>query len=118
MKRPQFVFSQGSTPTLAFYMPYEIEDSDIVYATMSQEYKTVTEYTQNGTAFSPPPTGSLTVDEDCPCRVYINMTQADTMLFESGDVELQVRTKKENGSADTTFRMIGEVVGAQKQGVI
>lgn len=118
MKRPQFLFFQGSTPTLAFMLPYTPEESDVIYATFSQAGKTVTEYTLNGAPATPPPTGTLSIDSARPSVILISMTQADTLLFAPDNCELQLRILKENGSADTLFPVRGCVGKAQKTEVI
>lgn len=118
MKRPQFFFFQGSTPTLAFALPYNIDVDDEVYATFSQCGQTVTEYTRNGTPISPAPSGELTIDDDNDHCIRIDMTQADTFLFLEGDCELQLRVLKSGGRADTLFPVRGYVGKAQKGEVI
>lgn len=118
MKRPQFLFFQGSTPTLAFALPYEIGASDSVYATFSQSGRTVTEYTYGGTAYDPAPTGSMAPDADNASVLKISMTQADTFLFAEGNCEMQIRVLKTGGRADTLFPVRGYVGAAQKGTVI
>ncbi len=118
MKHPQFMFFQGSTPTLCFAIPYEIGEGDKVYATFSQDGKTVTEYTCNGTAYDPAPGGSLAPDEDNAAVLRISMTQADTFLFAEGDCEMQLRVLKTGERADTLFPVHGYVGAAQKGTVI
>lgn len=118
MKRPQFTFFQGSTPTLVFALPYEIAQNDKVYATFSQSGRTITEYTYNGTAFSPAPAGSLTPDGDNAAVLRLGIAQADTFLFAEGDCEMQIRVLKTGGRADTLFPVRGYVGVAQKEGVI
>lgn len=118
MKRPQFLFFQGSTPTLAFALPYEITQNDKVYATFSQDGKAVTEYTFNGTAFDPAPTGSVVPDEDNAAVLKISLSQADTFLFAEGNCEMQLRVLKTGGRADTLFPVRGYVGAAQKGTVI
>lgn len=118
MKHPQFFIFQGSTPTLAFSLPYSLSDTDTIYATFSQGEQTVTEYTKNGTPISPAPSGELTVDEDNDHCIHIDMSQEDTFLFETGDCELQIRVKKSDGRADTLFPVLGTIGKAQKGTVI
>lgn len=118
MKKPQFLFFQGSTPTLAFQLPYALSANDVLYATFSQAGQTVTEYTRGGEAILSPPGGTLTVSECCPNLVKITMTQADTLLFAAGDCSMQLRVRKTNNSADTLIPVAGYVGKAQKGTVI
>lgn len=118
MKRPQFFIFQGSTPTLAFALPYSIDVDDEVYATFSQCGQTVTEYTMNGTPISPAPSGELTIDEDDDHCIHIDMSQDDTFLFEPGDCEVQLRVLKTSGAVDTLFPVSGAIGKAQKGTVI
>lgn len=118
MKRPQFFFFQGSTPTLAFALPYALGAEDTVYATFSQGGSTVTEYTCGGEACDPAPTGSMEPDAERPDILRICPSQADTFLFAEGDCELQLRVMKSEGRADTLFPVYGYVGAAQKEGVI
>lgn len=118
MKRPQFTFFQGSTPTLVLALPYPLSAQDVIYATFTQAYETVTEYTCGGEAFEPAPTGTMTPDVSCPYLLRISMSQADTFLFASGECELQLRILKPDGRADTLFPVRGYVGKAQKGEVI
>lgn len=118
MKRPLFFFFQGSTPTLAFALPYTPEEADVIYATFSQAGKTVTEYTRNGVAMTPPPTGTLSLDPARPSVILISMTQEDTLLFAPDNCEVQLRVLKSGGRADTLFPVLGRVGKAQKKEVI
>lgn len=118
MKRPQFTFFQGSTPTLVFALPYALSPEDSIYATFSQGGQTVTEYTYGGVPYTPAPSGNLTPDEESPCVLRVSLSQTDTFLFKAGDCELQIRVLKPNGSADTLFPVRGYVGKAQKDGVI
>lgn len=118
MKRPQFTFFQGSTPTLVFALPYPLNAEDVIYATFTQGHGTVTEYTRGGTPYDPAPTGTLFSDADCPNILRIRMSQADTFLFASGECELQLRILKQDGRADTLFPVRGYVGRAQEEGVI
>ena len=118
MKRPQFTFFQGSTPTLVFALPYEIADSDVLYATFSQGGCTVTEYTVGGETYDPAPTGHMVTDAARPQILRIELSQADTFLFQEGDCELQLRVVKSDGRADTLFPVRGYVGKAQKGTVI
>lgn len=118
MKHPRFSFFQGSTPTLAFSLPYALSAEDELYATFSQEGSTVTEYTYPPIPDTLTPTGTLSPDDGDPCVVRIALTQADTFLFAPGDCTLQLRVKKSNGSADTLFPVQGYVGKAQKEAVI
>lgn len=118
MKQPQFLFYQGSTPTLSFALPYPIGANDTVYATFSQQGQTVTEYALPADSEAVTPTGTMSVDAARSHVLNIAMTQADTFLFAAGDCDLQIRVKKSNGSADTLFPVHGAIGKAQKGTVI
>lgn len=118
MKTPQFIFYQGSTPTLLLGLPYALASDDVICATFSQGGRTVTEYRRNADPYSPAPGGSLTLDTEDATRLRISLTQADTFLFVPGSCELQLRTVKPNGSADTLFPVQGAVGKAQNEEVI
>ena len=118
MKTPQFHFYQGSTPTLLLGLPYALASDDVIFATFSQGGRTVTEYRHNADPYSPAPGGSVTLDTEDATRLCIALTQEDTFLFAPGCCELQLRTVKPNGSADTLLPVQGLVGKAQNQEVM
>ena len=118
MREPEFIFYQGSTPTLLLGLPYALASDDVICATFSQGGRTVTEYRYNADPYSPAPTGTMEPDDGNPSFLRISLTQADTFLFVPGCCELQLRTVKPNGSADTLLPVQGLVGKAQNQEVM
>ena len=118
MKTPQFIFYQGSTPTLLLGLPYTLNADNVIYATFSQGGKTVTEYRRNADPYSPAPGGSMSLDDENPSFLRISLTQADTFLFAPGNCELQLRIVRTDGRADTLYPVQGLVGKAQNQEVM
>lgn len=117
MRKPEFIFYQGSTPQFTLELPAEVDEgADTVYVTMSQDGQTVREYCLNDTARTP---AENTVEPDGTDGhiIRFRMSQEDTSAFAAGDCALQVRMKK-NGAADTFIPVSGYVGRAQKEGVI
>ena len=116
---PMFMLYQGSTPTLELVLPIELQPTDVVYATFSQDEERVLEYHINGTnsVVPPPPAGTLRLDVHDGHTLLLEMTQADTFRLQPGDTELQLRIKTEDG-ADTFIPALGYVGKARKEGVI
>lgn len=114
---PQFIFYQGSTPTMELVLPLELQAMDIVYATFAQDNRAVLEYQINGTPADIPPEGYLSRDVHDGRTLFLHMTQADTLRLETGDVELQLRVVTDEG-ADTFIPVFGYIGKAQKEGVI
>lgn len=107
--RPKFYFFQGSTPTLEFILPIELDvnDGDVVIVTLAQNHQTIKEYDQDDTA--------VTVEGG---SVYVHMTQDDTLKFETGDVLAQLRYLLKDGTADVSCPIHGYVEATQKLEVI
>ena len=116
MRRPQFLFFRGSSPTLELVMPLRLSASDTVYATFSQGGVTALEYACNGTP-SPAGTGTLSLAPDAPDTLLLSMTQADTLALAAGECALQLRVRTQDG-ADTFPPLRGCVGQTQKEGLI
>ncbi len=116
MRRPQFVFFRGSTPTLELELPLTLAEGDAVYATFAQGGETVLEYAWGGTA-QIAPEGSLTRSGTEDRVLLLQMTQADTLRFRSGECELQLRIRTAAG-ADSFPPCLGLVGGIRKEGEI
>ena len=116
MRTPQFLIFRGSTPTLALQLPFSPASTDVVFVTFSQRDLVLLEYARNGTP-SPAGAGTLSLSEDEPDTLLLEMTQADTLRLLAGDCRLQVRVKTDEG-ADTFFPVTGCVGEALKEGVI
>ena len=118
MDHLMYAIARGSTPTLELELPFELPVASVCYATFSQDDKPVLEYSVNGKPSSGiRGAGTLTIDPDDPSILLLAMTQSDTLVLERGDADLQVRVRTYNG-ADTFLPLHGEIVQAQKEGVI
>ncbi|MBR6378018.1 MAG: hypothetical protein IKS05_09705 [Oscillospiraceae bacterium] len=116
MNEAQFLFFRGSTPTLELALPLAVDWSDSLYLTLCQRGEKVLEYAMNGVP-SPAAQGTLTRDEAQENLLLLTMTQADTLALDSGEVELQLRIRTQDG-ADTFRPLLGQVGPARKEGVI
>ena len=116
MDEREFLFFQGSTPTLELVLPLALHAEDKIFLTFSQADQRVLEYAINGSA-SPAGSGTLRLAEGEENVLLLSMTQADTLRLAAGDVELQLRLKNDVG-ADTFRPLIGRVGPARKEGVI
>jgi hypothetical protein len=114
MRRPQFFFFRGSTPTLELSLPFAPEAEDAACLTLAQDGTTVLEYALGGGTSAQ---GSMVPAEDDPSVLLVHMTQADTLRLRAGDCELQLRVRTAEG-ADTFFPIFGQIGEARKQGVI
>ena len=120
---PEFCIARGSTPCLEIGMPLELEREDVIYATFAQGRKALLEYNLNGSAStaSEGPSGTMEIDLDDHKLLRIYLTQADTLKLEAGEVDLQLRMKREDAGdalADTFHPWTGVVIGSAKEGVI
>ena len=113
MIQPQFCFFRGSTPAVELLLPMDCTAQDVLYATFSQGDRTVVEYAQNGQP-DRPGTGTMETEGRL---VRLQMSQQDTLAFDCGDCELQLRIKTEDG-ADTFFPLWGIVGPVRKEGLI
>ena len=116
MRRPDFLFFRGSSPTLELVLPLSLDAEDTVYATFSQNGQSALEYALNGTP-SPAGAGSLSLAPDSADTLLLLMTQADTLALASGECELQLRVKTQAG-ADAFPPLHGFVGRTQKEGQI
>jgi len=116
MRRPQFLFYRGSSPTLELLLPLSLAASDTVYATLSQGGSPSLEYAVNGTP-SPAGTGSLRIADNAPDTLLLSLSQADTLALSAGDCALQLRVKTQAGT-DSFAPCFGCVGQLQKEGLI
>lgn len=118
MDNLQFRIAQGSTPSLELGLPFEADVDDVVFVTFTQSDRNVLEYGMNGTpSVLIAGAGELSIDDDDPSIMVLTMTQADTFKLTPGDAELQLRILTVDG-ADTFFPLVGEIIKANKTGVI
>lgn len=118
MRLHQFVIPQGSAPWLYIGVPLTLDGSDVIYLDLCQHGEPVVEYNQNGiTRQTLLGEGTLAIDEDEADTLVLHMTQADTLRLETGEVELQIRVRTDDG-ADTLIPAFGAVMAAYKRGTI
>ena len=114
MRTPQFVLPRGGSPTLELELPFTPGPEDVISLTVSQAGVPVLEYTQNCSSdFGAQ--GSLSAEEDG--LLLVHMTQADTLRLETGECDLQLRIRTEDG-ADVFPLIRGAVSTLRRQGVL
>lgn len=79
---------RGSTPTNTFNVNIDLTDAT-VYITYCQKGQTIVEKTNS----------DITITSD---SIVVELTQEDTLKFSVGDVEIQIRYVKEDGTADAS----------------
>lgn len=95
---------RGTTPTHNFAVDIDLRDAD-VYITYAQGGRTVVEKTGD----------AITVTAT---KLETTLTQEETLRFIPGDVEMQIRYKMPDGSADASEIMTIPVKRLLKEGVI
>lgn len=95
---------RGSTPTNIFNLNFDLTDAT-VYVTYSQKGKVIVEKTNQ----------DLIITED---SVVVSLTQEDTLKFAVGDVEVQLRYVKSDGTADASNIMTVSATKILKDGLI
>ena len=95
---PKFAFRRGSTPTLAFTMPLEL-GKDRLYFSFAQDYAVKLELAAGQTGCS-----------IAGKTVTAQLTQADTLALEVGDVTVQLRYLLHDGTADVSNEIPGAVL--------
>lgn len=116
MDNHQFIFFQGSTPTLELVLPLMLDQEDVAVVTIRQGDHDMLEYAMNATPTqSIQGTGTLALKEDDHSVLLLAMTQADTLKLFTGDAEIQLRIVTEDG-ADTFVPVVGAVGPAFRKG--
>lgn len=77
---------RGTTPTHIFNVDIDLTDAAVIYITYRQKGKNLLEITGD----------DLTVD---PEKITAKLTQEQTLAFEPGTVDIQIRARFEDGSA-------------------
>lgn len=95
---------RGSTPTNIFNLNFDLTDAT-VYVTYSQKGKVIVEKTNN----------QILITED---SVIVPLTQEDTLKFAVGEVEVQIRYIKQDGTADASNIMTISATKILKDGLI
>ena len=95
---------RGSTPTNIFNLNFDLTDAT-VYVTYSQKGKVIVEKTNQ----------DLIITED---SVVVSLSQEDTLKFAVGDVEVQLRYVKSDGTADASNIMTVSATKILKDGLI
>ena len=104
---PEFSFTQGSTPVLAFGAPEGIDLTGYkVWVTFAQNFRTVL------TVYN---TGSGVKIEDG--MIYVYLTKAETAQFNVGDVDAQVHYQSPDGKiCDHSNEIYGVAMRTQDDG--
>lgn len=96
---------RGTTPRHTFQVDIDLTDAE-VYITYAQNGSTVLEKTEE----------NATISAD---KIIVELSQTDTLLFSAGvDVEIQIRYKKPNGTADASDIITVPVERILKDGAI
>lgn len=105
---PKFAFRRGSTPTLAFTLPLELDaEKDKLYISFAQDYAVKLELTAGQSRCS-----------IAGKTATAQLTQADTLALDVGDVTVQLRYLLHDGTADVSNEIPGAVLRTMKEGVI
>ena len=107
MDEREFLFFQGSSPTLELVLPLAVSPEDTVYASFYQADRLVLDYTMQGVADGPAPTG-LQRDPLHENVLLLYMTKQDTLRLSAGDVVLQLHLTNSVGS-DTFRPLLGRI---------
>lgn len=97
-------FRRGSTPTHTFNVNVDLREAT-VYVTYSQRGQVIVEKTGD----------DLTITEE---SVTLSLTQAETLQFNNGRVEIQIRYVTADGFADASNIIIVDTERILKEGVI
>lgn len=95
---------RGSTPTNVFNLNIDLTDAR-VYVTYMQKGKVIVEKSNE----------NLDITSD---SLVVSLTQEDTLKFAPGDVEVQIRYVKADGSADASNIMTISATRILKDGQI
>lgn len=96
---------RGTTPTNTFTTDIDLTEAVVLYITYKQNHRVVIEKTLNDVTVTPE-------------AVEVTLTQAETLRFRTGDVEMQIRVRFPDGSAPASQVMVAPVEVILKEGVI
>lgn len=97
---------RGTTPTLEFTLPFEVESLSTLYVTFKQLGRTVIERELKDCRYD----GKV---------LYVDLTQNDTLSFTAGQqVDMQIRAKFTSGKAVASEIMTTSVQRVLKGGVV
>ena len=96
---------RGTTPTLEFTFPFNVNTLSTCYITFQQDGKTVLEKNLNDGK----------VDGK---KFTLNLTQEDTLKFKVDYIEMQIRGKTANGEAIASNIMQAHAEKILKDGVV
>ena len=98
---------RGTTPTHLFKLPKEIASisPSKIYVTYAQNEKTIVEKDIDSVVFQ-------------DGLISVPLTQAETLMFQGGEVEVQIRIKDTDNNAYTTFIVTVPVHRILKDGEI
>ncbi len=98
---------RGTTDCITIEMPYKVSEVADGYVTITQLGNVIRDDRI---------TGSTVILEDG--RIYIPLSQSDTLAFPTGAIQLQVRMTLTNGDAVGSDRMYDTVNDVDRGGVI
>lgn len=96
---------RGTTPTNTFTVDVDLTQAEVLYVTYKQNARTVIEKAL----------ADVTVTAKA---VTVELSQADTLKFGKGEVEMQIRARLPDGSALASQIMTAPVEAVLKEGVI
>lgn len=97
---------RGTTPTLEFSLPFDVESVATLYVTFKQMGRTVIERTLSECRYD----GKV---------LYVDLTQNETLSFTAGQqVDMQIRAKFTSGKAVASEIMTTSVQRVLKGGVV
>lgn len=97
---------RGTTPSNIFTVDTDLTSAEALYITYRQGYKTVVEKSL---------TDGIEVTAE---TITVTLSQADTLKFAKGDVEMQIRARFPGGEAIASQIMTAPVEAILKDGVI
>lgn len=105
---PEFEFYRGSTPSLSFSLPLQIDkEKDKVFVTFTQEFEDILELDFDS--------GSLDISGH---TLIVSLSQNQTLMLKSGGVDVQIRYALEDGTCDVSDPVYGYIGYTQKDGEI
>ena len=96
---------RGTTPANVFMVDVDLRDAVKLYVTYKQGGKTIIEKTID----------DVEITEE---SVSVELTQADTLKFKNGEVQMQIRARLPDGTALASDIMTASVSAILKDGAI
>ena len=96
---------RGTTPTNTFTVDVDLTQAEALFVTYKQNSRTIVEKALDAV--------TVTAEE-----ITVELSQADTLKFKKGEVEMQIRARLPDGSALASQIMTAPVESVLKEGVI